>query len=232
MHYAGQDAIEAAIARGKGDITNDHATQCSDARSPCDLAPWLLHGVGADGIDRHAQRSTAVTERTILSLSERVLVPGATLQAGTYVFRLANSNANRHVVRITRQDTSDVVALTHAVPMKRLDPKGDVVLKFSPNQPGSPPAIRGWFYPGSLYGHEFIYSDEQARDIASRTKTIVLSSDVVGSDVEKGTRYAYSPSGGREIWRADSGTVSEWREWERGIVRRLETARTKPRARR
>jgi hypothetical protein len=35
-----------------------------------------------------------------------------------------------------------VVALTQAVPMKRLDPKGDVVLKFNPTATGSPPAIK------------------------------------------------------------------------------------------
>lgn len=90
-----------------------------------------------------------------------------------------------------------MVALTQAVPMKRLDAKGDVVVKFSPTDAGSPPAMKGWFYPGSLYGHEFIYPDGQAKEIAQRTKTIVLSVDVPGTDLEKGTLRTYDQSGSR-----------------------------------
>lgn len=73
---------------------------------------------------------------------------------------------------------------TQAVPTKRADRSGDVVLRFNPTDAGTPPALKSWFYPGTSYGHEFIYPDEQAREIAQRTKSIVLSTDVPGGDDE------------------------------------------------
>jgi len=159
---------------------------------------------------------TRWNEKTILKFSEPVMVPGATLQPGTYVFKLMNSNVNRHLVQISTENGGKggkVVALAQAVPMKRLDPKGDVVLRFSPTATGSPPAIKGWFYPGSVYGHEFVYTDRQAKDIAQRTKTVVLSIDVPGSDLERGTLRVYNAEGIYGDWRGDPATMTEWREW-------------------
>ncbi len=105
-------------------------------------------------------------DKTTMKFSEPVMVPGATLQPGSYVFKLMGSSSNRHLVQITTEDGSRVVALTQAVPMKRMEPKGDIVVKFNPTDAGSPIAMKGWFYPGSLYGHEFVYPDEQAKEIA------------------------------------------------------------------
>jgi hypothetical protein len=152
-------------------------------------------------------------DKTILEFSEPVMVPGATLQPGSYVFKLMDSNSSRHTVQITTKDGSKVIAMTQAVPMKRPDSKGDVVVKFNPTDAGSPPALKGWFYPGSVYGHEFIYPEDQAKQIADRTKTLVLSVDVPGSDLEKGTLHTFSADGLRSQWRGDAGTMREWDEW-------------------
>ena len=154
-------------------------------------------------------------DKTMLKFSAPVMVPGATLQPGSYIFKLMDSKSNRHTVQISTEDGARVVALTQAVPMKRTDSKGDVVLKFNPTDAGSPPALKGWFYPGSLYGHEFIYPDDQARQIAQRTKTIVLSVDVPGTDLEKGTLRTYDASGAAADWRGDAVTLKEWEEWQR-----------------
>ena len=154
-------------------------------------------------------------DRTILKFSEPVMVPGATLQPGTYVFELMDSRASRHQVQILTEDGEKVVTLAQAVPMKRTEPKGDIVVKFNPTAAGSPPAVKAWFYPGSLYGHEFIYPDKQAKEIAERTKTIVLSVDVPGSDLEKGTLRTYNASGLTADWRGDPATMKEWDEWQR-----------------
>ena len=154
-------------------------------------------------------------EQTILKFSEPVMVPGATLPPGSYEFRLLDSDSNRHMVRIATEDGSKVFATTQAVPLKRQDPKGDVVLKFNPTDTGSPPALKAWFYPDTVYGHEFIYPEAQARQIAERTKTIVLSTDVAGSDLRKGTLRRFEPSGAVVEWKADAATMREWDEWEK-----------------
>jgi hypothetical protein len=141
------------------------------------------------------------------------MIPGATLQPGTYIFQLANPNTTSHMVRVTRKDTSDVIALLHAVPVKRAEAKGDNVLRFSPTDTGAPPALKAWFYPGSIYGHEFIYPEEEAKKIAAREKTLVLSIDIPNSDREKGILRTLDPSGRPAEWRADAATMREWEAW-------------------
>ena len=76
-------------------------------------------------------------------------------------------------------------------------------------------AIKAWYYPGSRYGHEFIYPDDQARTIAQRTKTLVLSGDVADSDMGKGTLYTYDANGNRQEWRNSDQIVREWNQWSR-----------------
>ena len=153
-------------------------------------------------------------DKTVLTFSAPVMVPGATLQPGTYEFALVDPDSARHVVRITRSN-GDVVTTTTAVPTKRARASEDVVIQFNPTDRGLPPAIKAWFYPGSQYGHEFIYPEDEAKQIAERTKTVVLSVDVPGSDVERGTLRTYDPSGTRAEWRGDPSLLTEWETWRR-----------------
>ena len=151
-------------------------------------------------------------DRTTITFSAPVMVPGATLPAGTYVFELMDSLTSRHLVQIRRESDNEVITTTQAVPTKRLEPQGDVVVKFDPTEAGAAPALKAWFYPGTVYGHEFVYSDEQAKAIAQRTKTLVLSIDQAGTDAEKGTLYTYDASGVRSAWRGDDATMKEWEQ--------------------
>ncbi len=172
--------------------------------------------IGAAVVIACAVQADASTwnEKTILTFSEPVMVPGATLRPGTYVFQLTDANANRNLVQIRTQD-GRLIATTQAVPMKRQDSKGDVVLKFNPTDAGSPPALKAWFYPGTLYGHEFVYPEAQAREIAQRTKTLVLSVDVPGTDIEQGTLHTFDQTGGRADWQGNGATLREWDVWQR-----------------
>lgn len=152
-------------------------------------------------------------ERTTIEISEPVMVPGATLQPGTYVFKLLDSDSNRHMVQILAQgDEREVLAQIQAVPTYRQEARGDTVLKFNPTASGTP-ALKAWFYPGTRYGHMFVYPDKEARDIANRTKTIVLSTDIEGSDMQKGTLYTYDAQGQRQPYTPDSTIAREWARW-------------------
>lgn len=152
-------------------------------------------------------------DKTTITFSAPVMVPGTTLPPGSYEFRLVNTTANRHLVQIRRESDGEVLTTTQAIPTKRLETTSDVVVKFNPTEPGAAPAMKAWFYPGSRYGHEFVYSDEQARAIAQRTKTLVLSIDQPGTDLEKGALYTYDASGVRSAWKGDDGTMKEWDQW-------------------
>jgi hypothetical protein len=165
-------------------------------------------------------RADRWNDRTTLKFDAPMMIPGATLAPGTYTFKLLDSTSNRHVVQIFNEDGTRLVATTQAVPAKRMDPKGDVVVKLNPTEAGAPVALKAWFYPGSLYGHEFVYPDKQARDIARRTKTLVLSTDVAGSDMEKGTLYTYTAEGLKQPWHPDDAVMKEWAQSREHASRR------------
>lgn len=151
-------------------------------------------------------------DRTTLKFDAPMMIPGATLPPGTYVFKLMDSAANRHMVQIFNEDESKLMASTQAVPIKRAEPRGDVVLKLNPTEAGAPAAIKAWFYPGTVYGHEFIYPDSQARDIAQRTKTLVLSGDAEG-DMGKGTLDNYDADGRKTARQDDERVNADWKKW-------------------
>ena len=133
----------------------------------------VLALVGAPGASAQPQWS----DKTVLTFDGPVEVPGATLEAGAYQFRLVNSAANRQMVQIWNEDRTKLFTTTMAVPVKRLDTTGDVVVTFVSTAPGTPPAIKSWFYPGQVRGHQFVYPEEQARRIARTSKELVLSAD-------------------------------------------------------
>jgi hypothetical protein len=153
-------------------------------------------------------------ERSVLTFSESVRVPGVTLSPGTYVFELADPDSSPHVIRIRNEKTSDVVATLQAVPVKRNEASGDMVLRFDPSTWGAPVALKAWFYPNSLYGHQFVYDNDEARSIANRTKSIVLTIDKPGKDASGGRLMVYDASGVKSIYRPDETVTREWAEWQ------------------
>jgi hypothetical protein len=100
-------------------------------------------------------------ERTIITLNGPVEIPGAVLPPGTYVFKLLNLTANRHIVQIVDQDGKHVYATILATPDYRLEATDHSVVQLEERSSGSPPAIKAWFYPGDLWGQEFVYSHKR-----------------------------------------------------------------------
>ena len=163
-------------------------------------------------------------DKTTLRFSESVIIPGATLQPGEYVFRLMDLKASRHMVQIFNADESRVIATTHAIPVKRRDPEATTTLTFNATAEGTPPALKAWYYPGSIYGHEFIYPEAEARQIASRSKTIVLSDDAASGDAARGSLRVYNADGTHAPWAADNAVIREWTVWSDGVAARARTA--------
>ena len=156
-------------------------------------------------------------DRTKITIDQQMMVPGTTLDPGTYIFKLADSKANRQLVQIWNADETRLITTTNAVPTRRENISGDLVLKVNPTTAGTNAvaAIKAWYYPGTRYGHEFIYPDRQARDIAQRTRTLVLSADTADGDM-KGTIYTYDASGTKGAWQRDDQMMQEWNTWHEG----------------
>lgn len=106
-------------------------------------------------------------KKTIMTVNDTLEIPGATLQPGKYVFKLADSLSNRHIVQVFNEDESQVLATILAIPNERLEPANGTVLELWETPKGAPHALRAWFYPGDTIGQEFRYPKEEAAKLTA-----------------------------------------------------------------
>src|SRR3954465_10384208 len=84
-----------------------------------------------------AARADEWNKKTILTFSGAVQVPGATLPAGSYVFKLADIPGNRHVVQVFDKDEKKIYTPFFPTPNDRLDPPEDRLVLFPERAGGS-----------------------------------------------------------------------------------------------
>jgi len=155
-------------------------------------------------------------ERTFLTFSNTVELPGVTLQPGTYLFRLSDSQSNRHIVQVLSQDEKQMFATILAVPAERAEVSGENVVTFRESAEGATPAVQYWYYPGDKIGHEFVYPKDQAMKIAARTGQNVLSTE--GEISSSDSRVSsMSPSGQESEWSRE-GSAKATAENQPGTV--------------
>src|SRR5579884_2097721 len=141
----------------------------------------LMACIAAAGALALVLSSTSVAQsynkKTTVKFSEPVEIPGVGAQVlppGTYVFKLLDSQSDRHIVQIFNQDETHIFATILAVPNYRLKPTDKTVMTFRERAAGSPQAIRAWFYPGDNSGQEFVYPKMRAVELAKVTNLPVL----------------------------------------------------------
>jgi len=115
-------------------------------------------------------------DRTIMTFSSAVELPGMRLEPGTYVFRLADS-ASRNVIQVLDKDEKDILGQWLFVSAERPEVTGDTVVTFRETSAASTPAVQFWYYPGEKIGKEFVYPKDQALRIAQRTGATVQTED-------------------------------------------------------
>jgi hypothetical protein len=118
-------------------------------------------------------RADQWNKKTVLTVNEAIQLPHTVLQPGTYVFKLADSQSDRHIVQIFNADESHIIATILAIPNYRLKPTGKNVFRFWETPAGNLKAMRAWFYPGDNFGQEFAYPKMKSIEIARVTKTSV-----------------------------------------------------------
>ena len=123
-----------------------------------------------------AAQQTNASERTFLTFSSAVELPGLTLQPGTYVFKLADT-ASRNVVQVWNQEEDKMLGHWLFVQAERPDVTNENVIMFRETSAGATPAVQYWYFPGEKVGKEFVYPKDQAQRIAARTGTTVLSGE-------------------------------------------------------
>jgi hypothetical protein len=90
------------------------------------------------------------------------------------VFKIFDSQSDRHIVQIFSQDETVAYATILAIPNYRLRATSKTVMTFRERPAGQPEALRAWFYPGRNWGEEFVYPKARAIELAKETKEIVL----------------------------------------------------------
>jgi hypothetical protein len=138
--------------------------------------------LGVTAVSALRAEQTDNNNRTIVTFSQPVEIPGQVLPAGTYTFQLANSMTDRHIVQVFNADGSQILATFMAIPDYRLVPTGDTLIKFTEVPRGSPEAIRAWFYPGNTIGQEFVYPKGRAAELAMAAKVPVPATTVDSVD--------------------------------------------------
>jgi LPXTG-motif cell wall-anchored protein len=140
------------------------------------IATAVLLAVVAVLSTRVLAQNANTQDLTYLTFSNTVEMPGVTLPAGTYTFRLADT-PSRNVVQVLDRDQKNVMGQWLFVQAQRPQATDDTVIMFKENREGATPAVQYWYYPGETIGKEFIYPKDQAEKIAARTGQKVRSEE-------------------------------------------------------
>jgi len=138
--------------------------------------------------------------KTVMTFSGPVEIPGVhltgygVLPAGTYVFKLLDSQSDRHIVQIFSEDMKTVYATILAIPNYRLKATDKTVITFSERPAGEPEALRAWFYPGKNWGDEFVYPKARAVEIAKTAKLPVLFTETPTVEVAEPIKSVSAPA--------------------------------------
>jgi hypothetical protein len=117
--------------------------------------------------------------KTVLTFNSPVEVPGQVLLAGTYVFKLIDSQPDQSIVQVYNilqvynQDEDHLYGTFLVVPNYRLKPTGNPIITFEEQAAGTPQIIKAWFYPSGDYGYQFVYPKVKTVDSFERAEELL-----------------------------------------------------------
>ena len=140
--------------------------------------------LGATLFTSAAQAQTE-DKRTYFTFSGPVALPGATVPAGRYVFRIVDTTSSRKVIQVLSDDGKKPYTMSNTIPDQRRDAVKDATVSFYETPAGAPAAVKSWWYPGESTGYQFIYPRAQAKQIAQTTHKAVLTTKSESSKTEE-----------------------------------------------
>jgi hypothetical protein len=105
-------------------------------------------------------RADESDKKTIVTVKQPIQVPGKVLPAGTYVFKLLDSN-ELTLVAIFNADETHLITTVQGVSDSRMQTPDKTILQFEERPSGQPEALKAWFYPGDNSGIEFVYPNQK-----------------------------------------------------------------------
>lgn len=150
---------------------------------------------------RAAAQGIPEDKRVFFTFSGPVAVPGVTLPAGKYLFRLPTTigSGERHLMQVLSADGKTSYAMAVTISANRTDYPDKPEIRFMETAAGMPAAVKTCWYPGDKSGYEFIYPKEQARLLAKGT----------GQPVPIAAAEAVTPAGVEEAFVLPPPTPEE-----------------------
>src|SRR5678809_335791 len=104
-------------------------------------------GLGLPVLGSHVQAFNVGPndQLSYMTFSQPVAIPGATLPAGTYIFRIADRDNARMVLQVLSKDRSHVYGMFQTLPTSRDEATTDPAVTFFESPVGTPMPIRAWF---------------------------------------------------------------------------------------
>jgi len=143
-------------------------------------------------------------KKTTLTFNEPVQVPGTTLPAGTYVFKLADSDSDRTIVQIWNEDETKLITTILAIADYRAKTPNKTIVSFDERPTGKPVALKAWFYPGDNSGVEFVYPKQRATELAQANQQPVPSVQEDATDAASVNSAAVEPVAPPAVTVADN----------------------------
>jgi len=106
----------------------------------------------ADGFDK----------ATLFTFDAPVALPGVTLPAGTYMFKLADPNNDRSATAVYDQTGQVCYGIFMTISDEESRASDQPSIQFAEGHPGAPEAVAAWFYPGQRAGWQFVYANDGA----------------------------------------------------------------------
>src|SRR5688572_13764102 len=168
--------------RHKASSREQWRATCTAACTPCPeectmLTKFIIRSALvalALGIAAPTSAQTA-DYQTYFTFSAPVTLPGITLPAGKYLFRLADPSTGRKVINVLTGDGEKSLAMLTSIPNRLNKAPDDPEVRFMEVSGNTPPPIKTWWYPGSSTGYEFIYPRHQALELAKVVNEPVLT---------------------------------------------------------
>lgn len=107
--------------------------------------------------------------KSTLAISDRVEVPGAILEPGTYLVRVADQQANRNVIVFQSPDGTKTYATAIATPHRGAKEPANSEFVFYPTASGETRVLRTWWAHDDVNGQDFVYPAERAAALRNAT---------------------------------------------------------------
>jgi len=99
---------------------------------------------------------------------QAVRIPGHVLPPGTYIFELVDGGnpTDLELIQIFDASGTKLIAIIQTVPAERLESSSKPIVTFDVRKRGKTPIMLRWFYPGFVFGHEFVYRKSVEKELA------------------------------------------------------------------